>query len=46
MVKITEFEDAEGQPRPPTLQKVSWEDIKKRIILEVSRIQDVNVLQA
>jgi len=40
------FEDAEGQPMPLMIQKVSWEDIKKKIILEVSRIQNANGLPA
>ncbi len=40
------FEDAEQQPMPPMLQKVSWEDIKKKIILEVSKTQKANGLPA
>lgn len=33
------FEDAEQQPMPTMLQNVSWEDIKRKIVLEVSKIQ-------
>lgn len=40
------FEDAEQQPMPLMLQKVSWEDIKKKIILEVSKTQKANGLPA
>lgn len=38
------FEDAENQPMPTMLQNVLWEDIKKKIVLEVSKTQRRNGL--
>jgi len=40
------FEDAEQQPMPTMLQNVSWKDIKGKIVLEVSKIQNSNGLPA
>lgn len=36
------FEDAEHQPMPTMLQDVSWEDVKRRIVSEVSKTQRGN----
>ncbi len=40
------FEDAENQPMPTMLQNVSWEDVKKKIVFEVSKTQSRNGLPA
>ena len=40
------FEDAENQPMPTMLQNVLWEDIKKKIVLEVSKTQRRNGIPA
>ena len=40
------FEDAENQPMPTMLQNVSWEDVKRKIVSEVSKAQRKNGLLA
>ena len=40
------FEDAENQPMPKMLQDASWEDVKNKIVFEVTKTQRKNGLPA
>ena len=36
------FEDAENQPMPKMLQNISWEEVKRKIVFEISKAQKRN----